>query len=306
MNDRLTICIPSFNRKDHLKRTLRDMLSEVEHVSCVEEVIFVDDGYDSDSRDNILACFEEYDKFRYQRTKTSGSFGHVFLECIRASKTNHVLITYDDDILFTKNLQKLHTICKRNNDHSIFVPVWLSTSNKSLRGSPKKTHSIHERDILRFMAHAPGICYKKSAINDNLTEALMQRLEFRCAFSEMYPQVVLASLLADRRGKILATPIPIGKDGAALPTEIKTINGDSYFTLRARLHQYLALLDMDDSKVLGNPIITHLRTNFLARILLQHTDLIIMRTVRFYVGRRILTSFRTLKHRLKCLIIGSR
>ena len=306
MNSRLTICIPSFNRKEYLKRTLVDILREVEGDPCVHEVIFVDDGYENASRDEILSCVKEYAKFRYYATKTTGSFGHVFVECIQASATEHVLITYDDDILFTKNLQDLHAVCEQTSDYAIFVPVWLSTSNKYLRGSPKKSHRIQDRNILRFLAHAPGICYKKSVIEKKLVPTLIKRLESKCAFAEMYPQVFVAALLADCRGKSLSTPIQIGKDGAVLPTEIKTIDGASYYTLSARLHQYLALLDLDDSEVIGSPVVTQLRVNFLARILLEHTDLVVLRTVSFYLRRRIMLTFRMLKQKLKSLIIGSR
>lgn len=302
----ITICIPSFNRKEHVKGTLLDILSGVEADPSVKEVIFVDDGYESRDLDEILSCVKEHSKFRYYRTGTTGSFGHVFLECINSSETDYVLITYDDDILFTKNLQELNAVCNQNSDYAIFVPVWLSTSNRYLRGSSKKIHKVSGRKILRYLAHAPGICYKKPALEKNFTTILRQRLKSKCAFAEMYPQVLIAALLDDGGGKILSTPIQIGKDGAVLPTEIKTTTGESYYTLRARLHQYLALMDLNDKKIIRSPIIKHLRINFLARIMLEHTDLIVLSAFTFYVRRHIITSFRILKHRLKRLIIGSR
>ena len=306
MDNRLTICIPSFNRKEYLMRTLLNILSEVEDEPCVQAVIFVDDGYGSAVRDEILSRVKEHSKFRYYRTTATGSFGHVFLECIKSSETDHVLITYDDDILFTKNLRELHTVCKQNSDCAIIVPAWLSTSNRYLRGSSKNIHRIHGRNILRHLAHAPGICYKKSVLEKNFMTILKRRLELRCAFSEMYPQVLISALLYNDGGKILSTPIQIGKDGAVLPTEIKTITGDAYYTLRARLHQYLALMDLNDGKVIGSPTIQHLRVNFLARIMLEHTDFIALPAFMLYMRRRIVTSLRMLKHKLKKLIIGSR
>lgn len=305
MNSRLTICIPSFNRKDYLKRTLLGILREVQDEPCVQEVIFVDDGYESTARDEILSCVKECAKFRYYATKTTGSFGQVFAECIKSSETDYVLITYDDDILFTKNLREVHAVCNQNNDCAIFVPAWLSTSNRYLRGSSKKLHKISGRNILRNLAHAPGICYKKSALEKNFMTVLKRRLELKCAFSEMYPQVLISALLHNDGGKILSTPIHIGKDGAVLPTEIKTITGDSYYTLRARLHQYLALMDLNDGKVIRGPIIQHLRVNFLARIMLEHTDFIALPAFMLYIRRRVVTSVRMLKHKLKRLIIGS-
>ena len=122
----------------------------------------------------------------------------------------------------------------------------------------------------------------------------------------MYPQVLISALLYNDGGRILSTPIQIGKDGAVLPTEIKTVTGDSYYTLRARMHQYLALMDLNDGKVIRSPIIQHLRINFLARIMLEHTDFIALPAFMLYARRRIVTSFRMLKHKLKRLIIGSR
>ena len=297
MINKISICIPSFNRKQHLLNTLKAIIGESHDMDFIDEIILIDDGYSSTDRDEIISEMQSHQKFRYYKSESSGSFGNVYLECMKAAKTNYVLITYDDDVLFTQNLEK-SLVARYDNDWSVVVSVWLSQKNKILRGSKQETHIIKPLKLLRYMAHAPGIIYNKDNCQKELT-VLADRLSKDCLLSKMYPQVLLAALLIDGGKTIISSPNIIGKDGLGLPTEIKTPDGDDYFSLRARLNQYLGLIEIDDAKILNKDTIQNLRSEFFARILIEQSHNITVAALLFYCKRTLTTQYRVCRHKLK-------
>lgn len=297
MVNKISICIPSFNRKQHLLNTLKAIIVESHNIDFIDEIILIDDGYSSTDRDEIISEMQSYQKFRYHKSGGFGSFGNVYLECMQAAKTNYVLITYDDDVLFTQNLEK-SLVALYDEDWSVVVPVWLSQKNRLLRGSKRKTHIIKPLKLLRYMAHAPGIIYNKDSFQNEL-KILADRLSKDCLLSKMYPQVLLAALLLDGRKRIISSPITIGKDGIGLPTEIRTPDGDTYFSLRARLNQYLNLIEIDDAKILHRDTIQNLRSEFFARILLEQSYNITVAAFLFFFKRKLSTQYRLSRHKLK-------
>lgn len=300
MTHKISICIPSFNRQRHLLSTLKAISAQSHDIDFIEEIVLVDDGYTIKERDEIILEMQSHPKFRYHRADSSGSFGNVYLECINIAKTDYVLITYDDDELFVRNLIKIRdTLC--NHDWSIIVPVWLSAKNKLLRGSKRQSHIVKQHKILRYMAHAPGIIYNKNTCSTELS-MLTERLSTGCLLSGMYPQVFLAALLLSSKKNIMSTPIKIGKDGAELPTEIKTKNGKSYSSLQARLCQYSDLIEINDSDIMNDNIIKNLRVEFFARILLEQSRGITLSAFYFFIQRRLRTHYRISKHKIKNLL----
>lgn len=297
MVSKVSICIPSFNRKQHLLNTLKAIIVESHDIDFIDEIILIDDGYSSTDRDEIISEMQSYQKFRYHKSGSSGSFGDVYLECMKAAKTNYVLITYDDDVLFTQNLEK-SLVARYDNDWSVVVPVWLSQKNRLLRGSKRKTHIIKPLKLLRYMAHAPGIIYNKDSCQNEL-KVLANRLSKDCLLSKMYPQVLLAALLIDGGKTIISSPNIIGKDGLGLPTEIKTPDGDDYFSLRARLNQYLSLIEIDDAQILNNDTIQNLRSEYFARILIEQSHNITVTAFLFYCKRTLTMQYRVCRHKLK-------
>ena len=304
MSSSISICIPSFNRKEHLIETLHRILSKVESNTPIEEVIFIDDGYDISDRNDIVAQMQHYTKFEYYKAKDTNSFGSVFLECFKAAKTDYVLITYDDDLFFTERIVDLQNFISDTQNWSLAVPAWKSGSNKLLRGSMKNRHVIETKKMLRYLAHAPGILYNLGSFSDEL-DTLRTQLAKNCVFSQMYPQVLLGALLLDGKKILVSLPIEIGQDGSELTTEIKTLDGEAYFSLRARLHQYMSLIDINDHGTLTTSTLDQLRVEFLARILLEHNRSISAHAVAFYMRRRLLISYRSLKHKIKKIISRS-
>jgi len=286
----LSICIPSFNRYEALNEQLEYLLKSSLNVSKISEIIFIDDGYDLNISQSITDKYQEFSKFKYHKNLNSGSFGHVYSECFKAASSDYVLITNDDDILFINGIKESFEFISENPLCDLIIPVWLSNVDRVIRGNKKLSRCIKPDEILKFTAHAPGLIYKVS-IAKNFISMLDRRLSINCSFSQMYPQVFISSLLLNNSSLICLSPTIIGKDGHGYPTEIGLKDSGSYFSLKSRVLQYYALLEIQDSKIFKKVIIESLCINFLSRIGLLQKRRILLRIFRFITQRLLLEIF---------------
>lgn len=300
MQGTLTICIPSFNRFKALDRLLESLLKETQDIEQIDQILFVDDGYENDSVRLIKEKYKKFSKFRYHKNKNTGSFGSVYAECLTEANSDFILITNDDDFLYLKEI----TACLNHfftlTQTGLVSPIWLSNANRIIRGN-QSNRIIKANEILKYTAHAPGLIFSKIAISEHL-KALKERLEKKCLFCMTYPQVFLSALLIDNSYKIYSLNYTVGRDDLSLPTEIKSPNGDEYFSLKSRLLQYLSLLVIKDDKILSNDVLDPLCSNFVGRILLHHNNNFLYSTMSFVINRRFVEFYRNTKFKLNQII----
>tara|TARA_B100001057_G_scaffold334833_1_gene335469 strand:- start:281 stop:1207 length:927 start_codon:yes stop_codon:yes gene_type:complete len=301
----LTICVPSFNRINALDGFLGSILNACESLNEVTEVLFVDDGYDKKSVSYILEKYNKFSKFKYHKNPNSGSFGSVYAECLSVADSEFILITNDDDILFPDGILKCINKIKNQKDLGVVSPVWLSNANRVIRGNKFYKRNIRTNNTLRYTAHAPGLIFCSSSIKSKLPE-LKKRLLQNCVFTSTYPQVFLSTLIVDDGKYIQTLDIEIGKDGHELPTEIKSPDGEEYFSLKSRLLQYYALLEIKDLKFFSDKLIDELCWNFLARIVLYQKRNTLYSIIFFVLRRRLIENFRNVRHKLKQSMKGEK
>jgi hypothetical protein len=290
----LSICIPSFCRTDALEESLGSLLRACENINEIEEIIFVDDGYDQNFSSYIIDKYKIFKKFRYHKNPVSGSFGAVYVECLSVAASEYILVTNDDDILFPEGIMACLTNFQNLSQTGLIVPVWLSSVNRVIRGHRGKGNKIYANNILKYTAHAPGLIFKKSVVDENIV-AIRERLSANCTFTMMYPQVLLSGLVLDKGFSIFSLGITIGKDGHSLPTQIVLSNGDTYYSLKARVLQYYSLLDIETQKLLSQDVQSALCWNFLARIILNQKRKILLSIMSFLIRRSFISLYRNLK-----------
>jgi hypothetical protein len=300
MTSGISICIPSFNRMDELIGTLDEILLGVSDYQFVQEVILLDNGYVARERNHIKSKFSSFEKFRIISVGERKSFGDVFLACLKAAQMDYVLVSYDDDRLFVNGLVDLYAQVSTDNFGALYVPAWNGIQGGVIRGSMGRAQKVESGDLLRYLAHGPGLLYNKAVLNNELAQ-LEEILQQGCVFTQMYPQVLLGALILNTARPIVSVPLIIGQDGKAMPTEIKTVEGDDYYSLRARLHQYLCLLRLDEIRLLDSATIVRLRIEFLARILLLESWRIVFGAIMLGLRRATVSQYRLLKHEVKRL-----
>ena len=89
----LTIAIPTYNRKNMLKRALDSIVNQLN--PRVE--ILVSDNASNDGTDDMMA--ESYPMIRYIRNKTNMGSDKNFLQCYRKAKGKYVILLGSDDRL---------------------------------------------------------------------------------------------------------------------------------------------------------------------------------------------------------------
>ena len=302
MSGSLSICIPSFCRTDALEESLGSLLRACEHVNEIAEIIFVDDGYDQRFCSYIVEKYKIFPKFRYHKNPISGSFGAVYAECLSVAASEYILVTNDDDILFPEGITTCLSNFQKFSETGVIVPVWLSSVNRVIRGHRGKDKKIYANDILKYTAHAPGLIYKKSLVDENIV-VIRERLAVNCTFTMMYPQVLLSGLVLDKGHRIFSLGITIGKDGHSLPTKIVLSTGDPYYSLKARVLQYYSLLDIETHKLLSQDVQSALCSNFLARIILNQERKVLLSIMSFLARRRFISFYRNLKYSINKKLI---
>ena len=303
MNGLLTICIPSFNRFSALDELLESLVDSCKNIEEIAEILFVDDGYDTKSIAYIIEKYKNAPKFKYHKNPIGGSFGAVYSECLKVDSSDFILVMNDDDILFPKGIIDSLGLLQTLPSVDIASPIWLSQSSRIIRGSRFRNKCLGYKQVLKYTAHAPGIIFRKSAVQDKIP-ILRKRLSESCTFSMMYPQVLLSALMIDDGAEIYSLSVEIGKDGHAFPTEIKSISTGVYFSLRSRVLQYSSLLEMKDQNVLSNKIQEVLCWNFLARIAFFQNRNTLRSIILFIIKRHLIGSYRNKKFKIHQLIKG--
>ena len=87
----LTIAIPTYNRKELLKRALNSIIPQLN--SKIE--ILVSDNASEDGTDELIA--ESFPMVRYIKNKINMGWDYNFLQCYREAKGKYVIILGSDD-----------------------------------------------------------------------------------------------------------------------------------------------------------------------------------------------------------------
>ena len=111
----LTIAIPTYNRKELLKRALNSIIPQLN--SKIE--ILVSDNASEDGTDELIA--ESFPMVRYIKNKINMGWDYNFLQCYREAKGKYVIILGSDDRISAGCIEYLTDFLERNDCDSVFV-----------------------------------------------------------------------------------------------------------------------------------------------------------------------------------------
>lgn len=114
----LTVAIPTFNRKEPLKRALDSVLRQVEDDV---EVLVVDNASD-DGTDAMVATFQkQYPTLQYEKNSENIGADRNFLKCLRDAKGKYVLLLGSDDVLLNGAIQHITGFLREHDVSAAFL-----------------------------------------------------------------------------------------------------------------------------------------------------------------------------------------
>jgi len=136
---KLTICIPTFNRLEFIKKQLSFFQRQIENnKQLLQDIsIIVADNASQDKTDEFLSSFnKKYNFFEYVINKSNlGLVGNI-VNLLNLSKTEYVWFVSDDDELVTGVIEKIVNIINANNEPEF---IFLNYSLKGKNGFTGKS-----------------------------------------------------------------------------------------------------------------------------------------------------------------------
>ena len=228
----LSIAIPTFRRDEILVEILEN--HECRKVASEFPITVLDDGNSRGLEDKVRSASP---RVKFLKNAENQGFARSLVRLLRNCETRYMLLSADDDCLDLEGIFRLADHLERTNFDFL--------SPCSFDGLPRgraRTGPIFAVDIPKAANHAPGLVFKTKAVVSVL-EFLDKLLDEKNRAAEDYPQVVIAYLLI-LNGHTLAwydsSPVRTGFDA---PSQFKDSEGRPYWSLPARVEQYLGFME---------------------------------------------------------------
>ena len=236
----LTIGIPTYNRPDDLLRLLQQIASsELFLKECC--VLVIDDGSSGLNEDfldakNLPIDFLEQ-KLRYVKNHQNIGYPRTFIRLFEECQTDYLLILSDDNLLLEDGFLKAVEHMKLLRPSFMSSP-WMQGSGIAhrtwKRNSPDAVIGV--ADFFRSSDHAPGLIYDCAKAKKYL-HTIENRIDLRCSFTAVFPQVNLALNLLLHEDNCRYFAKPIGTENSLRPSGIKDTSGQDWRTYRSLLRQ---------------------------------------------------------------------
>lgn len=111
----LTIAIPTYNRKNLLKRALESIIPQLNH----KIEVLVSDNASDDGTDEMMS--ESFPMVRYIKNETNKGWDYNFLQCYKKAKGKYVIILGSDDRMAAGCIDYLNDFLERNDCDTVFI-----------------------------------------------------------------------------------------------------------------------------------------------------------------------------------------
>ena len=245
---KLTLCIPTYNRKDSVVRLVNSITSS--DLLDIADVIIVDDG-SNDSTFNILKDITSPFRgaVRLIRHDVNKGMAYGFLSFFDESHTEYLMMLADDDRVIPQGVKGVLSFLER------IKPDFVSTSwlnNEASGGGLFRGRSREEliqlTDIRHAANHAPGLVYRLPVVLPDVV-FLRQRLATGCYASLIFPQVVLVLSLALRRNNCWWCPAAPGgyRNNGSKTSGLHDRDGNHWSSVMGRWNEQKAFAEIYSS-----------------------------------------------------------
>ena len=112
MKKKLSICIPTYNRQNFLKRLLDNCIKETTGIENLVEVCVSDNG-STDGTENLVKEYcKKYKFIKYQKNKKNLGFDKNVICVLEMAKSKYCWLIGDDDLFLKDSMNEVITIIK--------------------------------------------------------------------------------------------------------------------------------------------------------------------------------------------------
>ncbi len=253
----LTVGIPTFNRREIVRRRVADLISE--NAAEQVEVVVVDDASPDDTHAALTDLCAGTPVRVLRNASNLGYAGNV-LRLFEECRTTHLLIASDDDAVRTDCLAPLTQLLQERSP--AFVSTQFRFGDKLYRGRDSSAQ-IEPDELLAAASHAPGLVYDVADCREVALGEVGARLRDGSAAAHVYPQVLILALLLIAEKRCLWWDRCTIEGGTREPTGIRDGEGSPYYHLAPRWTQVKDLLDFlaEARKSAANPKIATAMTS---------------------------------------------
>jgi len=116
---KLSICIPTYNRAQHLSNCLQSLISMRRPKGFQFEICISDNG-SNDNTKEIVEKAKEYIDINYSKNKSNLGIARNFLKVVSMAKGEFVWLIGDDDLLLPHTLDTLEVLFKKHKSVNFF------------------------------------------------------------------------------------------------------------------------------------------------------------------------------------------
>ena len=252
-NSILTICIPTYNRKESAIRLVKSITSQ--GILSLVDLIVVDDG-SIDGTYNALELldFPDGSNVRLIRQENKG-LANTFLDFFSQCRTEYLMLVPDDDMIVASGVNKIIDFLLETKS-DLVVAQWLDSDGHTLFKGKSTISRIKINEIRLATNHATGIVYRVETVSSSLTH-VRKRLMSDCYATCIFPQVILVLFLSIYSDDMFWFPYPVGgfTSEGALPSQLRDNSGNHWSSLSARWSEqkafaeiYLCLIELSIKK----------------------------------------------------------
>jgi len=204
LQNNLTICIPTYNRKNSIIRLVSSIIKQ--DLLSVANLIVIDDG-SSDETSTELNKIEipEGVNVRFIKQENRGlaaTFLRFFSEC----QTEYLMMMADDDKI-KGIIQLINFLNETKPDFA--STVWLGNDEQTIFRGQTNAAKLKTSEIRRAADHAPGLVYRVEAFEEAISN-FQKELEMKSYAAYIFPQVVLVFFLSLYSDNLWWCPIGSG------------------------------------------------------------------------------------------------
>jgi glycosyltransferase involved in cell wall biosynthesis len=117
----LSICIPTYNRAEYLKRCITSIISQ-DNFNSNEVEVLISDNASPDNTEQVVKLFQDkFSNIKYIKNEVNVGLERNILNLLKSFNGEYCFILTDDDMLLPNSLTKLTQIITYNSECSVFL-----------------------------------------------------------------------------------------------------------------------------------------------------------------------------------------
>ena len=117
--NKLSICIPTFNRPRHLNNCLNSIYNNLANKLSYD--VCISDNNSSEETERVVNNYKDKMNITYKKNSKNVGVANNIILCTNLSKSEYCWVIGDDDLLFNYSIEEALNLINENNDVDFFM-----------------------------------------------------------------------------------------------------------------------------------------------------------------------------------------